>query len=193
MRRASYWHALLQRWPTLREWVRSSAAWRAPPSWHPALEEAWLEGLRGTHPPLPYDFARDFLPTSREARRDAAVYRRVPIDQLAALSAFAHGWPLLPAEVLLARKGILRLCKLPQAFMWARNADPEGIPLGQKRKGSLLDQYVWLAQLHEDPLAMSGRKWEEVVPEHFSLEHLERLPVLPQWVPRSSRVPTVLP
>ena len=179
------WREFVRIHPTLRRWLRDPHAFVPPPHWPDAISAILPPHI------LPRDWALGVLPCNREQMRNSPFYAMASLRGMRALSAYAHGWPTLEAEIPHMALAAQEVQSLPQFVMWAYNPHLTVVPL-PSGNASFFERARCRLQVAKDPLGVGSFYLNKALPawalEPGALRDLPRAPFDPR---RSSKKPTL--
>lgn len=171
------WQDYARIWPELRDWLSSDECWISPDAWPEPVAEVMPEVV------TPFAFALGMLPQDQETRRGAILYKapKNTMRGLSALSAYAHGWRVRPAEYYLMRAAVEWLLTTIPFSLWVYNPILDIVPVPDKPSPYGL---FWpLSQrriMQEDPLVLTNHRLRAGLPERArNLDYLMALPRQP--------------
>lgn len=179
------WRVFVRRFPELRRWLRSPAAFVPPNAW-----PTYIEGILPRHV-TPRSFALGVLPCGRQQVRHSPFYRGASLQGLRALSAYASGWPTREAELVNMALAAHEIQTIPQFVVWAYNPLLDIVPL-PSGPDTFIERSRCRTQLNLDPLSVGKNTFNKSLPTWArDVDYLRDLPRQPFEPRRSSKKPVI--
>ncbi len=179
------WRVFVRTFPELRRWLRSPAAFMPPNTWPSVIESILPRHV------TPRSFALGVLPCGKQEVRHSLFYRGASLKGLRALSAYAHGWPTVEAELVDMALAAHELQTIPQFVVWAYNPLLDIIPLPSSDQG-IIEHSRCRTHLNLDPLSVGKHTFNKALPTWArDAEYLKGLPRQIFEARRSSRKPII--
>lgn len=151
------WRVFVRTFPMLRRWLRSPAAFVPPHTWPQVIEAILPRHI------TPRSFTLGVLPCGRQQIRHSPFYRGASMKGLRALSAYAHGWPTVEAELVDMAIAAHELQTVPQFVVWAYNPLLDIVPLPSSEYG-ILEHSRCRTYLNLDPLGVGRNTLNKALP-----------------------------